>query len=450
MRIVLAVAVAAYLSGSALADGLSKAVEADYDYLFDLYRHFHANPELSYREEKTAARLAAELKALGFEVTEKFGRYKGRPDLTSHGLVAVMENGQGPTLLIRADMDGLPVEEKTGVSYASRARQVDDDGEEKFVMHACAHDTHMTIQVGTARRLVEMKDQWRGTLVLVGQPAEERIGGAKAMIDAGLFKTFPTPDYNLALHTTGSLPSGHIAMVSGPALASSDSVDITIYGIGGHGAYPHGTKDPVALAAYIITGLQTIVSRETDPLDSAVVTVGSIHGGTKHNIISDRVDLQLTIRTFKEETRQRVLDSIERIAVNQARAFGLPDDKLPKVELHGGEGVGPTVNDPVLTARIMDTLADRFGRDRIITATPVMGAEDFSEFGKTEEDIPSLIFWVGGADPAKFREARARGQSLPSNHSPLFVPQPEPVLTMGVEAMTTAALELLGKPQAGN
>lgn len=426
------------------ADPLSRAVQEDYGYLADLYRHFHANAELSYREKQTAARLATELRDLGFDVTEQFGRYE-RDDLTSYGLVAVMENGDGPTVLLRADMDGLPIEEQTGLAYASRNRQVDLDGEERFVMHACAHDTHMTVQVGTARRLVAMKDRWRGTLVLVGQPAEERVAGAKAMIDAGLFKNFPKPDYNLALHTTGSLPHGHVALTSGPALASVDSVDIYVQGIGGHGAYPHVTKDPVVLAAQIIMGLQTIVSRETDPTDSAVVTVGSIHGGTKHNIISDEVHLQLTVRTFKDETRARVLDSIERIALNTARAFGLPDDRLPRVEV-SDEGVGSTVNDPALTARIRDVFVDRFGRDRVIETSPVMGAEDFSLFGKTAEDIPSLIFWLGGADPEAFVKAAEEGRSLPSNHSAYFAPVPEPTLTMGVEAMTVAALDLLGKP----
>ena len=428
------------------ADDLSEAVSEDYSYLFDLYQHFHENPELSYQEKETAARLAQEFRALGFDVTENVGSYAGRPDLTSYGLVSILRNGDGPTVLIRADMDGLPIEERTGVAYASTARQVDDDGQEKFVMHACAHDTHITIQVGAARRLVAMKDQWRGTIVLVSQPAEERVGGARAMIDNGLFRDFPKPDYNIALHTTGSLPAGIIGLVSGPALASSDSVDLTVYGIGGHGAYPHGTKDPVVLAAQIINNLQTIVSRETDPLDSAVVTVGSIHGGSKHNIISERVDLQLTMRTFKQETRERVYQSIERIAVNTGRAFGLPEDKLPEVSKHGGEGVAPTVNDPELTARIKSVLTERFGEDEVITATPVMGAEDFSLFGQTEEDIPSLMFWLGGTDPDRFRKAQSGGLPAPSNHSPYFAPVPRPVLTRGVEAMTEAALELLDTP----
>ncbi|MBB4210837.1 hippurate hydrolase [Rhodothalassium salexigens DSM 2132] len=427
---------------------LTQAIAKDYDYLRDLYTHFHRHPELSYQEQKTAKRYAKELKKLGFDVTEKVGAYAKRPDLTAYGVVAVMENGDGPTVMLRADMDGLPIEEKTGVAYASTDQQVEQTGETVHVMHACAHDTHMTMAIGAARRLVDMKDQWQGTLVVIGQPAEERIAGAKAMLEDGLFERFPQPDYNVALHTSGSAPAGHLVYAKGPALASSDSVDIVVHGVGAHGAYPHQGRDPIVVAAHIVTALQTIVARETDPLDSAVVTVGRITGGTKHNIIPEEVELNLTVRTFDPAVRDRVLASIERIAHNTARALGVKEDQLPEVNLHG-ESVGPTVNDPELTDRLAKLFAARFGADRVHQRDPVMGAEDFSHYGNTPEDIPSVMFWLGGTPPEAIRAAEAKGESVPSNHSPYFAPDPEPTLTTGVEALTAAVLELMPAESGG-
>ena len=424
------------------ASAIREAVETDYDYLLDLYKRLHRNPELSYQEKQTADRLAKELRQLGFDVTEQVGVYKKRPDLTAYGVVAVMRNGDGPTVMLRTDLDGLPVEEKTGVPYASNARQVEQTGETVHVMHACAHDTHITMQVGAARRLVEMKEAWQGTLVLVGQPAEERIAGAAAMLADGLFERFPKPDYNLALHTAGSVPSGDLVYATGPALASSDSVDITVHGVGSHGAYPHQGKDPIVIASHIVTALQTIVSRETDPLDSAVVTVGRMVGGTKHNIIPETVELQLTVRTFDADVRDRILASIERIAKNTARALGVKEDDLPEVRLHG-ESVGPTVNDPAYTNRIAELWRAHFGADRVYEKPPVMGAEDFSHYGNTPDDIPSAMFWLGGTPAAEIKAAKARGESVPSNHSPYFAPEPEPVIKTGVQALTLAVLDLM-------
>ena len=414
---------------------LQAAIHADYAYLESLYLHLHKNPELSFHEVKTSARMAAELRELGFTVTEKVG---------GHGVVGVIKNGNGPTVLLRTDMDALPVLEKTGKSYASVATTIDELGNKVSVMHACAHDVNMTVFIGAARRLTAMTDKWQGTLVMIAQPAEERGAGAKAMLEDGLFSRFPRPDYNLGLHVSSSHPAGKVIYTKGHAMAAVDSVDITVFGIGGHGAYPQRTKDPIVLSAQIINTLQTLVSRELKPIDAGVVTVGSIHGGAKHNIIPDKVEMQLTVRSYKDETRAKLLDGIKRIAKGQAIAMGLPDDKLPKVEIKD-ESAPSVYNNPELAERIAKVLREKLEDGQVIPGEPVMGGEDFARYGRVEPKIPSLFLWIGGVDADKYATARETGENLPSLHSPFFAPDPEPTISTGVEVMTTSALELLDK-----
>lgn len=409
-------------------------IAADYTYLEQLYHHLHSHPELSYQEAETAKRIAAELRALGFAVTEGVG---------GHGVVAIMENGDGPTVMLRTDLDALPVSEQTGLPYASRVKAVEQTGQEVSVMHACGHDVHMTVLVGTARWLAAHRDRWSGRLMLIGQPAEERGAGARMMLEDGLFTRFPKPDYALALHVNAALPAGTVAYVPGYALANVDSVDITVHGIGGHGAYPQATKDPIVLASEIVLALQTIASREIDPQDPVVVTVGSIHGGTKHNIIPDRVDLQLTVRSYADDTRRKVLDAIRRIAVNMGRVAGLPDELLPEVKIHEEEYTPATYNDPELTERLASALRARFGDDRVIRAKPVMGGEDFSRYGRA--GVKAVMLWLGAVDPQKWKLAQAGKLSLPSLHSPFFAPLPRPTITTGVETMVTSVLALMGR-----
>ena len=420
---------------SVAQDALTRTIERDYPSLEVLYHHLHANPELSFQETKTAARLVRELRDAGLEVT---------PHVGGHGFVALFRNGEGPTLMIRSDLDALPVEERTGLPYASTARATEQNGQEVSVMHACGHDVHMTCLVGVARRLMDMRDQWSGTLMMIGQPAEERGAGAKAMLEDGLFTRFPRPDYNLAFHVSSNHPAGSVAFVPGWAMANVDSVDITIHGVGGHGSAPHTTKDPVVLAASIIMDLQTIVAREIDPQDPAVVTVGSIHAGTKHNIISERADLQITVRSYSDDTRAKLLAAIERITIGNARAFGIPEDKLPEVVVKD-EFTPSLYNDPELTARIKKVIADRLGQDRVLPGTPVMGGEDFARYGRQDPRIPSLMFRVGAIEQEMYDRAIANGETLPSLHTPYFAPDPEPTITAGGEAMTVAAMEILGK-----
>ena len=414
---------------------LKTAIHDDYPYLESLYTHLHMNPEISFQEENTSIRMANELRSLGFTVTEKVGGY---------GVVGVLINGEGPTVLLRTDMDALPILEKTGKPYASTATTVDEHGNTVSVMHACAHDVNMTVFTGTARRLTAMTDKWQGTLVMIAQPAEERGAGARAMLKDGLFERFPRPDYNLGMHVSASLPAGTVIHTKGYVMASVDSVDITVYGVGGHGAYPQRTKDPVVLSAQIINALQTLVSREIKPIDAGVVTVGSIHGGTKHNIIPDEVKLQLTVRSYTDETRAKLLDGIKRIARGQAIAMGLPDDKLPDVII-ADESTPSTYNNPELADRIVNVLQAKLEDVAIIPGEPVMGGEDFSQYGRVEPKIPSLFLFIGGVDADKYAAARENGEVLPSLHSPFFAPDPEPTILTGVEVMTTSALELLGK-----
>ncbi len=415
---------------------LGKAIEGDYAHLQALYTHLHQNPELSFRESQTAKHIAEELRAIGFEVTTGIGET---------GLVGVMRNGKGPTLMIRTDLDALPVKEQTGKTYASSVVGQNYLGDKNLpIMHACGHDVHMTALVGTARRLVAMKDQWKGTLVLVGQPAEELGLGASAMLDDGLYERFPKPDYNLALHVNAGMPAGTIGYTSGFALANVDSVDIRIKGVGGHGAYPHTTKDPIVLGAYIVTALQTLVSREIDPQAPAVVTVGSFHAGTKHNIISDNAHLKLTVRSYSDEVRETLLSGIARIAENEARAFGLPEDLLPTIEVEDTY-TPATYNDPDLVKRSIPAIAKAVGAENVKETPAVMGGEDFSQYGRTVDKIPGFMFWAGAVEPEKYDAAKAAGETLPSLHSPFFAPDTKRTIITSVNAMSAAALNLLEK-----
>ena len=432
----LAISSSAFAADYALQSAVAKKIAADYASLDVFYKDLHTHPELSLMEERTAAKVAGELRAAGYEVTEKFGGF---------GVVAVLKNGPGPTVLIRCDLDGLPVPEETGLPYASQARMKNLAGQEVPTMHACGHDIHMTCLVGTARVLAALRDRWAGTLVFVGQPAEEGGAGARSMLSAGLFRKFPKPDFALALHDSAVLPTGTVGTVEGYALANVDSVDITVRGVGGHGAWPHTTKDPIVLAARIVTALQTIVSRETRPLDPAVVTVGSIHGGTKHNIIPDEVKLQLTLRSYSDNVRQHTLAAIRRICRGEAIAAGLPDELHPIVTVLNSEGTPATRNDPALTRRVHASLVRALGEGNVRTVDPVMGGEDFSEFGRTVEKVPICLFWLGAVDPAKVAESERTGTPLPSLHSSKFAPVPEPTIKTGIAAMSAAALDLLAK-----
>ena len=397
--------------------------------LVELYKDFHAHPELSYREEWTSHRLADELRKAGAKVTEGVGKL---------GVVGVLENGPGPTVLVRSDMDALPVREETGLPYASKVQVKDAEGKSVSVMHACGHDVHMTCLVGVARWLVDHKPRWSGTVLLIGQPAEEMIGGARAMLDDGLYRRFPRPDAALALHVTNDQPSDTIAYTSGPALASSTSLNVTIKGIGGHGAAPHATVDPIVLAALVVLDLQTIVSREIDPIQPCVVTVGSIHGGTKHNIIPNEVKLQLTLRAYREDVREQLLDGIKRRIKGLAEAHRAP---APDFEVL--ESTPPTINTPELVARVLPALRAAVGADHVRVVEPVMGAEDFGLFGRG--GVPTFMFRLGTIDAPRINSAKTTGARLPSLHSATYYPDPGPSLTTGVRAMSAAVVELLKK-----
>ena len=418
-------------SGAVLASPLEDAVAADYPYLEELFNHFHANPELSMQEEKTSDRLAEELSALGFTVTRNIGKT---------GLVGIMENGDGPTLMIRADMDGLPVLEKTGLEYASTVRQVNLEGEEMPVMHACGHDMHMTALIGVARRMVELKDQWQGTLMLLGQPAEEAIGGAKAMVADGLYDRVGRPDFALALHVIARHPAGKIAFSDGLMYSSADTVRITVRGIAAHGAAPHLGRDPVLIGSQIVLALQGIITREVSPLIPALITVGAFRGGTAPNVIADHVQLDITVRANDEQTRAMLLKSIERVATQTARAAGVPEDLLPIVDVFD-DGVPTTTNDAALSRRVRAAMVEGMGADAFVEwYQSDMGAEDFPMLVNVDPPIPSVYFEVGGT-PADDIEAG----TWASHHSPLFKIDAEVSIRKGVEAMTLAALDLLQK-----
>ena len=437
MKLTPAIAVAAMvLPSPAHAASLSEAVRADMPMLMTLYRDLHANPELSMQEVRTAAKLAPEMRKLGFAVTEHVGKT---------GVVAVMKNGAGPVLLIRADMDALPVKEQTGLAFASKAMGKLPDGTDTPVMHACGHDTHVTTWLGTARRLAAMKEQWSGTLVMILQPGEETSEGATAMLKDGLFTRFPKPSYVLGFHDAAVLPAGMIGITPGYVLANVDSVDITVRGIGGHGALPATTKDPIVLASRIVTTLQTLVSRENDPLKPAVVTVGSFHSGAKHNIISDEAKLQLTVRSYEPEVRKALLDGIARIARGEAIAAGIPDDRMPIVTVREALSTPATFNTQQLSNRARELFTARFGAARVASPPPAMVGEDFSRYYLADKRIESLLFWVGGTPKLKWDAAGGNPQKLPSLHSPFWAPDAEAVISTATEAMTVATLDILKK-----
>ncbi len=419
-------------------------VDAELPSLITIYKDLHTHPELSTKEERSAGIVAKELKAAGCEVTEHVGKYE-KADMPCFGVIGVMKNGDGPVVAIRSDLDGLPVKEETGLPYASTVMTKNDAGQEVGVMHACGHDIHMSSLIGTARALGKMKDKWHGTVIFIGQPAEETVGGARALLKDGLYTRWPKPDFVLGLHDDAEIPTGQIGVTEGYCYANVDSVDVSVKGQGGHGAYPHKTKDPVVLAAEIINTWQTIVSRETNPHDDVVVTVGSIHGGTKHNIISDEVKMQLTVRTYKKEVRDVVLAAIERIAKGCAMAAGLPNDKMPDVHVRTDEFTPATYNNPELTKRASAAMKVALGNDNIIQKDPTMGGEDFSEYSLPDHSIPAFMFNVGAVDPAKAAEAKKSGAPLPSLHSSKFAPVPEPTIRTGIIGMTSAVIDLLKK-----
>ncbi len=417
----------------ARAKDVAFIAETELPSLTKLYQTLHAEPELSYHEEKTSERLAQEWEKLGYTVTRRVGGF---------GVVAVFKNGAGPTLLLRTETDALPITEQTGLAFASTVIAKDDAGKDTGVMHACGHDLHMACLVGTARALMQLTDRWRGTLVLIAQPAEERGGGARAMIADGLFTRFPKPDYALALHDSADAPAGVITFCPEYASANADTVDITVRGIGGHGAYPQKTKDPVLLAAQIVVALQSIVSRETKPGERVVVTVGTIHGGTKNNIIPDEVKLQLTVRTFGDESRRKTLDAIKRIALGCAVTAGIPDELTPVVKF--GDSYTPSLyNDPALTRRVVGVMQRVFGETNVAQREPGTGAEDFGRYGRTDDKVPVFMFGLGAVPPELYARIKKENGTMPSLHSPRWAPDAEPAIRTGVVAMTSAALDLL-------
>jgi amidohydrolase len=432
----LAVAGQPLRAATGLTSAVEKRLDADYPSLEALYKDLHSHPELSLMEEKTSARVAAELRSAGFDVTEKFG---------GTGVVGVLRNGPGPTLLIRTDMDALPVKEETGLPYASAVHALNLSGKDVPVMHACGHDIHMTVFVGTARMLSGMRERWSGTAVLVGQPAEEMVVGARNMLTAGLYRQFPKPDYAIGLHDDPQLATGSVAFCEGFFSSNSDSVDITVRGIGGHGARPDNAKDPVVLAAQIVLALQTIVSREIRPGERAVVTVGTIHGGNRSNIIPDEVKLQLTVRSYSPDVRAHLVASIRRICRGEAIAAGMPEELTPVVTVVEAESAQAIYNDPALTRRVRAAVTAWLGSDRVGSLEPEMFSEDFSQYGRTAERVPICFFIIGASAPEKIAESVRTGVPLPALHSSRFAPVPEPTIRAGVTAMTAAALDLLPK-----
>jgi amidohydrolase len=410
---------------------IQEKIEQELASLDALYKHLHTHPELSFEEEQTAARMAKELQAAGFEVTAKVGGY---------GVVGVLKNGPGPTVLVRTDMDALPVTEATGLAYASKVRTRDKEGKEVGIMHACGHDMHMTCWVGTARTLASMKKQWQGTLVFIAQPAEEVGGGARRMLLDGLFTRFPRPDYCLGLHCDSLQPHGHIAYAEGLLCANVDTIDITVRGKGGHGSAPHTTVDPIVLAARIILDLQTLVSREINPTDPAVVTVGSIHGGTKHNIIPAEVKLQLTVRTLKDSVRAQVLEGIQRITKAAAQGARAPE---PIIHVELDDFTPAVCNNPPLARKTTELFRQLLGPGNVHETGPVMGGEDFGRYGR--EGVPIFFYFLGTLAPERVLAASKGGAPLPSLHSDLYYPVPDPSMRTGVLTMTSAVLNLVGK-----
>jgi amidohydrolase len=436
-RIVVLVTIAAAPTPAVadLRDDVRAKIAAEYPSLRTLYEHLHANPELSWMEEKTAAVVARELRAVGIEVTEGVGR---------RGVVGVLRNGPGPTVLLRTDMDALPLKETTGVAYASTAVVKDFQGRDQPAMHACGHDVHMTSFIGAARTLVAVRDRWSGTIVFVAQPAEEIVAGARVMLDDGLYTRFPKPDFALTFHGDALMPAGAVGYREGPFMSGVSSMDIVVRGVSGHGSAPHTAKDPVLLASQIVVALQAIVSREIAPGTRAVVTVGTIHGGLKRNIIPDEVKLELTLRAFDPAVMATLVASVRRVAAGTAQAAGVPEDRLPVVTTTD-ETVGVTTNDPALTTRLAGVFTAWLGADRVSEVEPINAAEDFSLYGQTPQRVPSVLWRVGATAPEKFTESARTGVPVPSNHNSGFAPVPEPTITTGVTTLAAAVLELLGK-----
>jgi amidohydrolase len=435
----MSVAVTAGLTSRAIAQEVPVLVDKQLAGLLTTYKGLHAAPELSHHEAQTSALLAAEMRKVGYTVTERVGKY---PDGSqAYGVVGIMKNGAGPTLLIRTDLDALPVTEDTKLPYASKVRAKNPAGQDVGVMHACGHDIHITTMIGVARNMVALKSQWHGTLMLVGQPSEETIDGAKAMLADHLYERFGKPDLAIALHDA-NFAAGKVSVVSGPALASSTSIDVVMRGVGSHGAAPEAGKDPIVMASEFVVALQTIVSRSVPPSQPAVVTVGDIHGGTKRNIIPDEVKMELTTRCYSEEVRQMIIDGVKRTAKGVAIAAGVPADRMPIVTVLNDESTPATINDPALAARLQKIFVEKLGADNVIERKAIMGSEDFGIFS-LDHKIPAVIFWLGAYDPAKVAESERTGVALPSPHSPFFAPLPEPALRTGITAMTDAAVALL-------
>ncbi|MEI8643221.1 amidohydrolase [Pseudoalteromonas sp. Hal040] len=401
-----------------------------------LYLDLHQSPELSYHEKQTGQKIAKQLKQLGFTVTDNVGGY---------GVVGIYENGDGPTIMIRTDTDGLPIVEQTGKPYASKVTVTNDTGATVGVMHGCGHDIHMSSFIGTAQQLMTHKDQWQGTLMMVAQPAEEVGGGAKAMLREGLFTKYPTPDHVIGLHVSASVQAGKVSMKTEYTMASVDSVDITVKGKGGHGAYPHTTIDPVVIASRIVLALQTITSRELSPLEPSVITVGSIHGGSKHNVISDEVKLQLTLRSYNPEVRLQQIAAIKRISKGIALSAGLDESLAPEVYVHEDESIPSTYNNPAQTNLVRSAIANAIGEENVLETEAVMAGEDFGLYGRTEQHVPITLFWLGGVEPSQYDAAMQSGATLPSLHSSKFAPDYKKALPTGITAMSNAAVALFNK-----
>jgi hippurate hydrolase len=427
---------------AATAADLNASAEKQLPALTAIYKHLHENPELSGHEVQTAAFVAAELRKLGYAVTEHVGKYADGPgkETGAEGVVAVLENGKGPRLLLRTELDALPVEEKTGLDYASHVKTTNAQGQAVSVMHACGHDLHMTVMLGVARELVERKAEWHGTVVVIGQPAEEAIGGARAMMADHLYERFGQPDFVLSEHDSNDVAAGTIAVKGGPLLASATSIVVTVRGIGGHGSAPQAGKDPIVLAAEFILVAQTIVSRQVDPQQPAVLTVGTIHGGTKNNIIPDEVTMGLTLRTYSTAVRDQIVAAIKRELNGLAEGYGIPADRMPIVTTT--ESAPPTLNDVALAERVRGVAKAALGSDRVLDAHAIMASEDVGLF-TLDGKIPGVMYWLGAADAEKLAESRKTGVPLPSPHSALFAPVYAPAIETGVTAMTAVALDLL-------
>jgi amidohydrolase len=435
----IALAAAVGVTATADAQEVTALVDQQLPSLLTTYKSIHAAPELSHHEAQTSALLAEELRKAGYSVTERVGKY---PDGSqAYGVVGILKNGAGPTLLVRTDLDALPVTEDTGLPYASTVRSKNPAGQDVGVMHACGHDIHITTMIGVARNMAALKSQWHGTLMLIGQPSEETIDGAKAMMADHLYERFGRPDMAIALHDS-NFAAGKVSVVSGPALASSTSINVTMRGVGTHGAAPEAGKDPIVMASEFVVALQTIVSRSIPPDQPAVVTVGDIHGGTKRNIIPDEVKMELTTRCYSEAVRQTIISGVDRTAKGIAIAAGVPEDRMPIVKVLDDESTPATIDDVELSARLRKIFIAKLGAENVIDRQAIMGSEDFGIFSM-DHKIPAVIFWLGAYDPKKIAESERTGVALPSPHSPFFAPLPEPTLRTGVTVMTDAALALL-------